>query len=249
MALKDLDLELQRKLIERIQALFALGDESRNNSTEEAQTAVKKAQELLQKYNLSMSEVMTVNDSATIIDGITDQVSKEWKKSTISTWEKNLTAIVGECCETTGYIEQTYCRGSKSRTWAIRYIGTPWDVAIACELFKYIHGTLKKLSVQNYPESTPHQRSYLEGACHCLAQRVREQNRKFKAEQAANNQFALMVVSKEDAIRKYIEDNLEMKQTKQLREKKPDWFAYQHGVEDAKKFDLGTDKRLKEQPQ
>ena len=47
--------EERQRIIERVQKLFALA--AQNDSPEEAQLAAARAQELLQKYDLSLSEV------------------------------------------------------------------------------------------------------------------------------------------------------------------------------------------------
>lgn len=45
------------KVLEKVKRLLALGDKSRNDSEEEAQSAMLKAQELMAKYDISIEEV------------------------------------------------------------------------------------------------------------------------------------------------------------------------------------------------
>lgn len=49
-------MEDRKRIAEKIQALLALGDRSRNSSDEEAQAAILKAQELMAKYNVVAEE-------------------------------------------------------------------------------------------------------------------------------------------------------------------------------------------------
>lgn len=241
MGLKDLDPTLQEKLLDRIRALFALGDKDRNNSDVEAETATKKAQELLQKYNLTMSEVLDTEDK--ISDGIVDESSKEMKKSSLSTWENALACIVAECCECKSYTTET--RRGKSKSYDIRFVGTQWDVAIAKELFKYLHETLLRKSRINYKNNLPYQRSYLEGACARLNQRVEEQNELFRKQQIENQKFALMVVNKKDAIQLYMDRELNLQDPNNRRPQAPvNPAAFYRGMSDANQFDLGTKNRI-----
>lgn len=45
------------EILEKVKALFALGDSARNNSEEEAKAAMLKAQQLMAKYDISTAEV------------------------------------------------------------------------------------------------------------------------------------------------------------------------------------------------
>lgn len=243
MSLSNLNPEMQKKLIERIKALFRLGDKERNNSEAEAEVATAKAQELLQKYNLSLSEVLNTDEDLKKSAGdIVDEVAKEMNKSSLSSWENNLTITVGECCECKTY-RQVWKRG-KSSTFSLRFVGTKWDVAIAVELFNYLHKTLLRKSRVNYRDNLPLQRSYLEGACYRLEQRVREQTEQFKREQVKNQKFALMVINKKDAIDNYMQNELDLRQTK-ARDRKPvDSRAFHRGVADANAIDLGNSNKI-----
>lgn len=49
-------------IVDKIKALLALGDSNRNNSDEEAQAAMLKAQELMAKYDISAEEVDTEDE-------------------------------------------------------------------------------------------------------------------------------------------------------------------------------------------
>ena len=236
----------REKLIERIKALMALGDTSRNNSEAEAATAIKKMQELLQKHNLDISEVQMADDKK-VGEEIVDEVAVEWRKSSLSTWENSLCALVGIACETNPYLSQQYVRGTKSgRIFKFHFIGTPWDVAISKEMFKYLHSTIKKLSVRNFPDQLPSQRCYMEGCCHRLSERIHLQNELFKKQQASNQKYALLVINKKDAIDNYTDKlGLQKAKRKQYGGKNWDGFAFKKGMADANKFDIGNENRLK----
>lgn len=235
------------KLIERIKALFALGDKNRNDNENEANVATTKAQQLLQKHNLSMSEV--IGDSKKIKDGVIDGVARESKKSSIPKWESRLLSIVANATETHPYIEMTYLkvegeRGSKARCYKMRFIGTEWDVAIAKELYCFLHSTLTKLANQKYARDFTAQTSYLKGACDQLSFRIAEQNRRFKRENEKNQGYALMVVNKKDAIKEFINDMEFVQREYKEGAKASDLDAYYAGVNDANKMDIGNENRL-----
>lgn len=50
-------MKTKEEILEKVKALLALGDSSRNNSDEEAKMAMLKAQELMAKYDISAEEV------------------------------------------------------------------------------------------------------------------------------------------------------------------------------------------------
>lgn len=237
----------REKLIERIKALMALGDTSRNNSEAEAATALKKMQELLQKHNLDISEISFTENDKKPGQEVVDEVAVEWRKSSLSTWENSLVAMIGIACETKPYLYKEYVPGTKSgMVFKFRFIGTPWDVAISKEMLIYLHSTIKKLSVKNYPNSLPQQRCYMEGCCHRLGERIREQNEAFKRQQVQNQKYALLVINKKDAIEIYAEKlGLVKAKRKQYGGKNWDPHAFEHGMRDANKMDIGNDNRIK----
>ena len=58
-------MEMNEAIVKKIQKLLALADKARNNSEEEAQAALLKAQELMAQYGVETS----------MVDGVQDKVS------------------------------------------------------------------------------------------------------------------------------------------------------------------------------
>ncbi len=238
----------REKIIERIKSLMALGDSSRNDSEAEAATAIKKMQELLQKHNLDISEISVDDPNAVKVgEGIVDEISAEFRKSSLSSWEGSLAATVGSATETKAYTEMHYIPGTKSgKIFKIRFIGTPWDVAVAKEMYKFLHSTIKRLSIRYYPNKSSDQRCFMEGCCGRLNERISEQNAKFRNQQQTNQKYALMVVSKKDAIDIYCKEKLQMMKAKKIGfgQGENNNMAYQHGRSAANKIDIGNERRL-----
>lgn len=237
------------KMIERIKALLALGDSSRNDSEGEVSAAMKKVQELLEKHNLDISEISATDPDAKkkLGEDIVDEIAKEFRKSSMSTWEKALASMVGEATETKPYLNIQHVPGTASgKIVKIRFIGAIWDVAVAKEMYIYLHKKIKGLSIKHYPDSMPNQRNYMEGCCIRLQERIREQNKLFKEQQTQNQGFALMIINKKDAIETYCANKLKLKESRHgsFGQGQFNNEAYQRGIIDANKFDIGNEKRL-----
>ncbi len=235
------------KMIERIKALLALGDKTQNDSEGEVNAAMKKVQELLSLHNLSISEINSNPKIKKVGVEVVDEMSKEFRKSSMSTWEGSLASLVGLATDTKAYYHQNHVPGTVSgKITKVRYIGAVWDVAVAVEMYRYLHSHIKRLSIKNYPDKSSDQRSFMEGCCDRLGQRIREQNELFRNQQHTNQGFALLVVSKKDAIEAYSRDVLKMRPPKSTRFGKGEHnsFAYLHGMKEANKMDIGNEKRL-----
>jgi hypothetical protein len=234
----------KEKVIDIIQKLLRLGDPTRNNSEGEVFNATAKAQELLRKYNIDLADVI-IKEGEKIVDlEIGNEIVFTKKKSSMSSWEKWLISVVSSATECKGYFNKKCVNYyTRSIVYEVGFIGTEWDRAIAKELYCYLHSTIHRLGRQNYPESSPQIRCYMEGFCSRLSERVNEQM-KVKVE---NQKYELMVINKKDAINLYGKDQMHLKHSKG-RAGGGDWDggAYAHGREDANKIDLGTKARLGE---
>jgi len=247
----------KEKLLDLVRKLFNLGDKEKNSSEHEAMLATEKAQKLLADYNISMAEVYANEDEdkESYIE-IIDIVAFEFNRTSISLWQKELMTIVRIATETDCYwikkpriVQKRNGYGeSISFTFVIRFYGTPWDTAVAKELYKYLHDYALKMSKKFYVNDLSKQRSFLHGFCNSLWIRVQEKVNSIKKEQNSNENYALMVINKKDAIQSFREklikeNNLKLKNSKEQKID-IDYCAYTKGRIEGEKVDLGTEKRL-----
>ena len=235
----------KEEVIALIRKLFNLGNRDRNSSESEAEAALQKAQELLQKHNLDMSEIAIDNTQEKVVGiEIENEIVFELKRSSMSSWEKTLIVVIGTATETNGYFNKVY-RSGNSILWQVGYIGTEWDRSIAKELYLYLHEKIYKMSKQFYGSDMPSQRCFMEGFVNRLYHRVKEQIDSFKKETTGNQKYEMVIFEKKNAIEKYGKDVLHLRKSK-ARCSGGEWNgdAYRHGQREAEKVDLGVSKDL-----
>jgi hypothetical protein len=201
-----------------------------------------------------MSEVL-IKDNTIIDFEVQDVIAHEFKRSSISTWQKTLMVIVADATECKSYyhrisrlVEKRSGYGyTRSYTWELHFYGTEWDVAVAKELFVYLHATALKMSRRLYEGDLVAQNSFLQGFCNGLWRRVKAKIKENQTKVEGNEKFALMVVSKENALERFGEKiGLQPSKSKGGRKYggKLDMFAYLKGQVEADKVDLNTDDKL-----
>lgn len=235
----------KEEVIALIRKLFNLGNKDRNSSEAEAEVALQKAQELLQKHDLEMSEVMVDENQEKVINiEVANEIVFELKRSSMSGWEKTLISVVGLATETNGYFNKVY-NGGGSILWQVGYIGTEWDRSIAKELYLYLHDKIYRMSKQFYGNDMPAQRCFMEGFVNRLYHRVKEQINKFKQEVNGNQKYEMVLLDKKNAIEKYSKEVLHLR-TSHGRRGGGEWnpYAYRHGEREADKVDLTVGKDL-----
>ena len=234
----------KEEVIELIRKLFNLGNKDRNSSESEAEVALQKAQELLQKHNLDMSDVMVKEQEKVIQVEVSNEIVFELKRSSMSSWEKILISVVGRATETNGYFNKRYI-GGRSILWQVGFVGTEWDRSIAKELYLYLHEKIYRMSKQFYGNDMPAQRCFMEGFVNRLYHRVMEQIKKFKQEVDGNQKYELVIMDKKNAIEKYSKEVLHLT-ISHGRRGGGEWnpYAYRHGEQEADKVDLSVGKDL-----
>ena len=135
----------KKKILDKVRKLFALSKSCNEN---EAALATQRAKEMLEKYNLTISDV-EVNE---IIENIFDVGSVS-----VETWLMNLSAYISEGFDVGVYrvkgnreTNRRYARTSK-----IVFIGTDIDVTIANYVFEYLIGVIKNLADDYYNNTIP----------------------------------------------------------------------------------------------
>lgn len=235
----------KEEVVALIRKLFSLGNKDRNSSEAEAEAALQKAQELLQKHDLEMSEIMIDTNKEKVVNiEVENEIVFELKRSSMSSWEKSLINVIGMATETNGYFNKVY-KGYTSIVWQVGFVGTEWDRSIAKELYLYLHEKIYKMSKQFYGSDMPAQRCFMEGFVCRLYVRVKAQVDSFKKEVDNNQKYEMVLFEKKNAIEKFSKEVLHLRSSKGRRgggEWNPHAFA--HGEREANKVSLSTSKDL-----
>ena len=181
-----MDTERQR-MIERIQKLFALAEQK--DSPEEAQLAAMRAQELLQKYDLSLSEAGIKQEGASLCGE--QRVTLE--KRNTPTWIKFLHSTVAE-----GFGVDSL-RGQRLLDTVLLFIGVEPDVTIAKQTFEYLHNFIVNYDLRG--KTVTQKNEWRMGFIYAVNERLEEKKR----ESAKNPHTTSLVVAKEQITKEYIE--------------------------------------------
>ena len=112
------------KIIDKVQKLLAMAQHENANEFE-GQTAMLKAQKLLAKHGLNMSDVdVKIEDDEVVDVAVTDRTKTLW-------WMKALSKVIADNFRCTSYTSRW---GGKS---CIKMIGRDSDVKLAKEVFEY----------------------------------------------------------------------------------------------------------------
>ena len=178
--------EERLRIIERIQKLLALA--AQKDSQEEAQLAAMRAQELLQKYDLSLSEVEIRREGFSLCG----EQRITLKKRNIATWIKFLYSTVAE-----GFGVECY-RGLRQFDTVLIYIGVEPDVSITKQVFEYLYNFIVTYDLSG--KSAKQKNQWRMGFIYAVNTRLAEQknNKIYDA-----HSYGLMI-AKEQIIEDYI---------------------------------------------
>lgn len=159
------------EIIEKIQKLLALGQSPNEN---EAKLAVSRAQELLLKYNLKMSEITNDGGETPVEEQVIDKMGH------IANWKLNLLEHISKHNFCTVLL-RTETRGSN-----VRYclIGKAFNIDIVNSMYKYLIDAIERLArsevskeevYEAYGRFTPRARnSFKLGAAKRIGERLEE---------------------------------------------------------------------------
>ena len=222
------------KIIERIKCLFALGDSTRNPHEEEVKTALRMAQKMMKKYNLSISEI----DFKNATDDKINQFQTT-KTGHLEPWKRHLGQLmkilynVEPLMNTPDFHKRNYI-----------FVGFEVDCKLAIQTYDYLHDLIDFKSKLKYKGRRLQRQAYLQGLLTCLLDRaIKETNLNKKPEDI---KYGSLVVVKGDRINKWISENIKVthihcKSESNLEE----LIEYSEGYEDGKKIKLGNKKELK----
>lgn len=173
-----MDIE-KKKLLERIKHLLALGDKNKNNSVKEAEAAFSKAQEMMAKYNISLSDV----DVEAIKNEETGEVRSP-ERSKRQTWE----TILAEACAKL-FDAGVICSRKGTNLYHYQFVGVKADAEMACEVYCIMNKMAKKLSLPYSKISNTHRISFCIGFARAIYVKVKD-----KPEVVAANCHKLVVI-------------------------------------------------------
>jgi hypothetical protein len=241
------------QIVDRIQKLLRLADQSKN-PTAEAVLALAKAQQMMDEHNISSAEVAETQENGSLKLDL-DMYYGEAHGYTAENVRQYL-QLIGQSCEkltTTRVLcnrraEDVKYGGRISRRTRsyVMFLGHRPDVEVACELFRYLmkscHTEAKHLYGNGY--SNRH-RAFGEGFALAVWKRVNQIHAQ-RNPSPESDTLALVVRSKTDTITKWMADNMKIQPPPEGGENHratPETaraFGYVHG----RSVDLGTERRL-----
>jgi len=221
------------RIIERIKALLALGDSTRNPYEEEVKTALLMAQKMMKKYNLTISEIDFKNSSDNEIHKTTTNYCGH-----LEPWKIELAQVMKILYGVAPIINQDYYHKR-----SFMFIGFKIDSELATYTYDYLVNLIDFRSKLKYNGRRQQREAYLQGFLQCLLDRAEKETKKKDEESIKCN--SLMIV-KTDRINKWISENLK---TCKTHSRKPmsleDMIEYAEGYKDAKKVKLNNKKEIK----
>jgi hypothetical protein len=212
----------KKKLLNKIKHLLALGDKTKNNSVTEAEAAFSKAQEMMTKYNISLSDV----EVEAVKSEKTGEVCSP-QRSKRQQWE----VILAEACAKL-FDAGLICNKKGSSLYHYQFVGIKADAEMACEVFKIISNTAKRLSLPYAKISNTHRNSFCIGFARAIYEKV-----KFKPEVEASNYQTLMVI-KNKIVQDMIKEKTDGKVMHFRRPSSFDGDAYRAGIEAGEQTNL-----------
>ena len=166
----------REKIAERIEKLLVLADPTRNDSEGQIMAALQKARELMDKYQISESELSSDEKQREpdLVDECLDDIGNGRK--TIQLWVLVLCAGLKTYCDVI-----TVTTNNKH---SYRVLGRPDDVILFKQMFSFVREQMIKLKnialLKSYLEVVPNRmsddmfsRTYLEGMATALKERLK----------------------------------------------------------------------------
>ena len=210
----------RQKIIERIQALFALGDTTRNPNEGEVKTALRMAKKLMAKYNLSLSEIELKKQGENGI-GITSHDELKMYRG----WELKLAHIACKLFN----VQMVVNKQSFSKKSNLLFVGFKVDGQLAKECFTYLYTTIKLMSSSITPKESRY--AYRAGLIDTLYERVEAE---LELDKSYLEKSKALVVIKNEMIKTWVNKNMNTHttQSKYRNYSANDFFAYIKGQVD-----------------
>jgi hypothetical protein len=217
------------KIIERIRALFALGDKTKNPYEEEVKTALKMAQRLMKKYNLSLSELD--------LEKRKEDITKEYTKTNyaISFWERKLARMVANLFNCDSIINANY-----NRNRGYMFVGFIEEAKLAKQCYEYLDYVIR-IKANIYAK---HKLDFYAGITDRLQERINEEIKLNTPKETSK--CTAIICCKDKLIKSWEEKNLktttEHRKQPNINEVSSDYYV---GYLAGNKIDLHNRKKVK----
>jgi len=258
----------KENVIQKIQKLLALADKARNTSEGEASAAASKAQELLDTYNLTMSEVGTdeqkKGDKPKSFDGL-------FARNTLRQYQTSLFDGLARQFDCVCFIRTQRKwdpeKMKSKKTKSLCVVGHEADVEVFKWTFEYLLEAIERIykveikaedlecreemgRKMTWSERREYRLSYCLGAVHRILERVRG-DREERLQK--DNKCTAMVLVRKAAVDKWVDENMKLKAGRCSPGERRNAGAYRSGVSAANTISLrkgvgggsGSNKRIK----
>lgn len=198
------------RVIEKVRKLFAMAHHETSNE-QEAETALRQAEALLRKHNLTMTDITPEEAKSNVKESV--MAKYKWTPSRAPVWVQSLSTALADLTDT--YVMWTPAASNDShvrnRQCNLVFVGAEADIVTAGEMFNYLYNTCINLCDAHFEgqilgrQAKTYKNSYRYG----MVVRLRERIVKMVAEKKAQFQEAAqtgtsLVVIKKDAIADYL---------------------------------------------
>lgn len=227
----------KEKLLERIKRCLMLGDGTRNNSPEEAATAMEMAHKMMQVYNISLSEIQ--------IDGMKQEKpvrGEGVEKKKFKKWEQYLSNVMAKFCSCGNYISNFYDTESHTNRQKMIFFGLENDVRIAEQTYSILRKVILRMATENGYEGKD-EKSYCWGVIHTISKRIEAETKMTKEEEVKCT--AVMVIKNQivEEYRQKLNTELNLK-TRKARTLDISSDAYAHGQHDGHSVNLRPNQNI-----
>ena len=199
------------RVMEKIRKLLNMAERAEGNENEAA-NAARMAENMLRKYNLSMSDITPEEAKSNVTESAWTDM--KWTAGKAPTWVASLIIAVAEAHDC--FI--VWRRAKTTDSWVAKpqsnltFVGTEMDAAVAKEVFVYLYRTVNRLTDEWAKDAyipagkaRTYKNSYRSGMAHRLNERLKEMTaeKDKEFEEAAKTGTSLVVVKK-DAIADYL---------------------------------------------
>jgi len=220
-------------VIDKVQKLFRLANGTTNEG--EMNNALFMARRLLEKYDLSMSDVEVQQD----VEDLVTVTGGEFTRAYAWVWS---------IAHATEFLCNTKCfRSGSGWSFRMNFCGTKTDCAASTITFQFLFATLQAMGRDAKFPGIKERNSYLNGVGFRVYERTREllQPKKDEAPTPETSRTTAIVLVKNRAAEEYMKNTWKTQNTKPTTVTK-DRLAYAMGYNDGNRVPLSTSKALKE---
>jgi hypothetical protein len=233
--------DARTKLNKRLIQLYHMATHAGSNP-HEAELAMTRMRKMMAEHDLAMADVeqlATGTVAAKVIE-IVDVLAYR-RKGLLARYDSVIARAVAVLTSTHAYLNTNRLG---SQTWqSMKFVGTPADAELAAQLFHvFLRSARQYARIQYGPKWAQPHSSFVVGFGTRLEERARDW--KSVVEPARQQTYALVLVSKESAIRSFLDTNIQWDKEKKARDWKLDPDGYLAGRRQADRTDMLVQKKV-----